>query len=42
MTHVNPSANAFCISINILDEIKAPWDLWLVMAYANANGKIDL
>ncbi len=42
MTYVNPSANAFCISTSTLDEIVTPWDLWPIMAYANASGKINL
>jgi hypothetical protein len=41
MTYVNIGANALCISTNTLDEIVAPWDLWLIMAHANANGKVD-
>ncbi len=42
MTYVNLGANAYCISTNTLDEIVVPWDLWLVMADANASGKVDL
>jgi hypothetical protein len=43
MTCVNIGANAFCILINILDEIMGHnWDLWPIMAYANATGKVDL
>ncbi len=43
MTYVNPNANALiCISTSTLDELIAPWDLWPVMAYANASGKVNL
>ncbi len=40
--YVNPSANAFYISTNTLDEIVGYWDLWPIMTYANASGKVDL
>lgn len=43
MTYVNPNANALiCISTSTLDELVVPWDLWPIMAYANASGKVNL
>jgi hypothetical protein len=42
MTYVNPSANAFCISTNTLDEIVTPWGLWPITTYVDASGKFDL
>lgn len=41
MTHVNPSANAFCMSTTTLDEIVAHWGLWHVLAHPNVSGKVN-